>query len=464
MQKLIRLPFFFLLFLSGMAGAQNTVGGVQTLVPEAEVKRQSQFLNAERERLLGRWDKALEAYKEIVFDYPENDAAWYGLARTYSATDDVVNAANAIAQAVRLSPENEWYILYQADLFEKNGRNRDALDIYEAIVKKFPENPEYHEKLAYLALLNEDPKRALKALDKLESLQGISEKSTAQKHLIYRGLGDLKKAGEVYVKLVNAYPDNARYRYQLADFYEQSGDKAAARKVWEETLQRFPDDPLARISLAQATGGTDAQYLASVKPLFGDPKVSVDAKIKDLMPFLSRLESGKDPSIVAGMLELGAILEKTHPDEAKAWSVSADILYLAGKDADALERYKRCIQLNAGVFSVWKNALTILDNQKNYPEMMDIAEKALDLFPNQPEAYLMYGMAANGLKKYDDALGQLNQAVLMTGNNALLRARVLECTGDAWLGKGNRDKARESYRKALEIDNNPDIQRKLNGL
>ena len=340
MQKLIRLPFFFLLFLSGFAGAQNTVGGVQTLVPEAEVKRQSQFLNAERERLLGRWDKALEAYKEIVFDYPENDAAWYGLSRTYSATDDVVNAANAIAQAVRLSPENEWYILYQADLFEKNGRNRDALDIYEAIVKKFPANPEYHEKLAYLALLNEDPKRALKALDKLESLQGISEKSTAQKHLIYRGLGDLKKAGEVYVKLVNAYPDNARYRYQLADFYEQSGDKAAARKVWEETLQRFPDDPLARISLAQATGGTDTQYLASVKPLFGDPQVSVDAKIKDLMPFLSRLESGKDPSLVAGMLELGAILEKTHPDEAKAWSVSADILYLAGKDADALERYK----------------------------------------------------------------------------------------------------------------------------
>lgn len=464
MQKLIRLSFFFLLLLSGMAGAQNTVGGVQTLVPEAEVKRQSQFLNAERERLLGRWNKALEAYKEIVFDYPDNDAAWYGLARTYSATDDVVNAANAIAQAVRLSPENQWYILYQADLFEKNGRNRDALDIYEAIVRKFPENPEYHEKLAYLALLNEDPKRALKALDKLESLQGISEKSTAQKHLIYKGLGDLKKAGEVYVKLVNTYPDNARYRYQLADFYEQSGDKTAARKVWEETLQRFPDDPLARISLAQATGGTDAQYLASVKPLFGDPKVSIDAKIKDLMPFLSRLESGKEPSIVAGMLELGAILEKTHPDEAKAWSVSADILYLSGKDADALEKYKRCIQLNAGVFSVWKNALTILDNQKNFPEMMDIAEKALDLFPNQPEAYLMYGMAANGLKKYDEALGQLNQAVLMTGNNVLLRARVLECTGDAWLGKGNRDKARESYRKVLEIDNNPDIQRKLNGL
>lgn len=464
MQKLFLLSIFSLLLLPELAMAQNTVGGVQTLVPEAEVRRQSQFLNAERERLLGRWDKALEAYKEIVFDFPDNDAAWYGLARTWSAKDDVVNAANAIAQAVKLSPENQWYILYQADLYEKNGRNRDALETYEAIVRKFPENPEYHEKLAYLALLNEDPRRALRALDKLESLQGITAKSTAQKHLIYKGLGDMKKAAEVYVKLVNTYPENPGYRHQLADFYEQSGDRAAAQKVWEETLRKFPDDPLARISLAQATGGTDAQYLASVKPLFADPKVGIDAKIRDLMPFLARLESGRDAALVPGLTELGAILENTHPDEAKAWSVSGDILYLAGKDADALQKYRRCFQLNAGVFSVWKNALTILESQKNYPEMMDIAEKALDIFPNQPEAYLFYGLAASGLKKYDDALAQLNQAVLMTGNNAPLRARILECAGDAWLGKGNREKARESYRKALENGNNADLQQKLNGL
>ena len=76
----------------------------------------------------------------------------------------------------------------------------------------------------------------------------------------------------------------------------------------------------------------------------------------------------------------------------------------------------------------------------------------------------MYGIAANGLNRFDEALAQLNQAVLMTGNNAPLRARVLECAGDAWLGKGNREKARDSYRKALENGDNPELQKKLNGL
>ena len=94
------------------------------------------------------------------------------------------------------------------------------------------------------------------------------------------------------------------------------------------------------------------------------------------MPFLAKLESGKDPSLAASLTELGSILEKTHPDEAKAWSVSGDILYLSGNDAVALEKYKRCIQLNAGVFSVWRNTLTILESRKSFSEMMDIAEKA----------------------------------------------------------------------------------------
>ena len=44
--------------------AQNTIGGKKVIVPEEEVERQSLFLTAERERMLGRWDKALDAYKK----------------------------------------------------------------------------------------------------------------------------------------------------------------------------------------------------------------------------------------------------------------------------------------------------------------------------------------------------------------------------------------------------------------
>jgi tetratricopeptide (TPR) repeat protein len=68
--------------------AQNTIGGNKVIVPEAEVKRQSEFLEAEKERLLAHYDKAIERYDKFLYDNPEVDAAWYGLARCYAAKED----------------------------------------------------------------------------------------------------------------------------------------------------------------------------------------------------------------------------------------------------------------------------------------------------------------------------------------------------------------------------------------
>ena len=148
MKKLLLL---IALCISSFLSAQNTIGGVKTTVPESEVKRQSAFLSAEKERLLGHWDKAIEAYKTFLFENAEIDAAWYGLSRTYTATNDMVNAFDAIAKAIAIDPSNQWYLLYQADLFEKNGRTKDALETYETLLKSFPDTPEFYEKYAYLA-------------------------------------------------------------------------------------------------------------------------------------------------------------------------------------------------------------------------------------------------------------------------------------------------------------------------
>lgn len=462
MKNSLYLLIFFL--ATAHSSAQNTIGGVKITVPEAEVKRQSIFLRAETDFLLGKWDKAVDGFKSFVFDNPDVDAAWYELARAYEASGDRVNALDAIGKAIALAPDNQWYMLYQADLFEKSGRNKDALETYEALVKRHPETPEFYEKLAYLALLNEDPRKALKALDELEQLRGVNEKTTAQKHLIYVGMGDNKKAAAAYQELIDAYPAIPKYRYQLADFYERIGDQANTRKVWEETLRLFPDDPTARMALAGKQSNSEAQYLASLKPLFEDPKVPIDNKVKELVPYLSKLEGGKDPALTQTMTDLGAILEKTHPDEAKAWSLSGDILYLANRGQEALERYRRCIKLNASVFSVWDNTLSILSDEKNYAEMQKTAEQAIDAFPNQPKAYLYYGLAATMQRQYDDALNNLNQALLMTGNNTALRADVLDQMGEAYLGKGDKDKARDAWKKAFDLTKNAAYEQKINAL
>jgi tetratricopeptide (TPR) repeat protein len=414
--------------------AQNTIGGTKAIVPEAEVKRQSAFLDAEKERLLNQHDKAIDLYKAFVYDNPKVDAAWYGLARSYVAKDDLLAAMDAIGKAVKIAPENPWYRILQAELFVKVGRLSDAIATYQALSAQSPQTEEYYKQLAYLHVLNNDPRSGLKALDNLEKITGIDEEISDKKHIIYVGLGDDRNAAAELQRLADAFPRNMAYRHRLAKFYETMGDTENARKTYQDILRRNPNDPVAKIgALGKDKNSSDAAFLNSLKPVFADPSAPIDAKIKEIIPYVPKMAG--DPALTQTLLELGQSLEKTHPDDPKAWSVSGDLLYQLDRNAEALERYRRCIRLGAKVFSVWDNLLAILAAQKQYADMLQAAEQAIDAFPNQPKAYFYYAAAANLLGRHDDALQQLEQALLMVGNNAPMRWELQDQVGLALLGK-----------------------------
>ncbi|MCW5924985.1 MAG: tetratricopeptide repeat protein [Saprospiraceae bacterium] len=438
------------LFMPAILLAQNTLDGQAKTVPEAEVTRQSAFVNAERERLLGHHDKAIELYKKFTYDNPDVGAAWYGMARSYFAKDDMANALESVVKAVEKEPANEWYQIFQADILEKTGRAKDAVKVYEGLTKRFPNTVEFWQHLAYLSVLAADPKGGLKALERVESLRGITLETTMEKHLIYVGMGDSKKAAAELQKLADIYPERIEYRHRLAKYYETSGDKASARKVYEDILRRRPDDPEAKLAvLDKAKSSSDADYLASLKPLFADAKISIDAKIKEVLPYIPKLEAGRDESLTQTLLELGSLVEQAHPTDPKAWSLSGDLRYHANRPAEALERYRKCIELNPTVFSVWENTLDILYQQQRHDEMLRMADQAIDAFPNQPKAYYYYGLAANEKGQHDDARAQLEQAVLMTGNNFALRLDIQDQIGLALLGKKDFAAAVSHYERLL---------------
>lgn len=478
--------------------AQNTLGGEAKIVPEAEVDRQSDFVDAESARMLGRYDKALELYRNFLRENPGNDAAWYGLAKVWYAKQDASNTLDAIGKAIAAAPDNTWYRIFQADVFEKIGQTKDAAQVYQGLTKSQPNVPEYWKKLAYLSVLSSDPKAGLNALDKLEKLVGVEEDIATQKHLIYVRMGDNKRAAAELQKLADAYPNELDYRHRLAQFYAENGDKTAADKVYAEILQRDPNDAVAKLALmGKSKAGNDATYLTSLLPTFRDPKTPIDAKVKELLPFFPKLDAGNDPALTSALLQLGAALEAAHTDDPKAWSISGDLLYHANRPAEALEKYRKCIQLNPTVFSVWENTLSILDEEHNYDEMVRLSEQAMDAFPNQPKAYYFYAVAAIEKGKYDEALTQLEQAALMVGNNLALRLDIidqsglallrkgdssaaisryeqalpkggdhhpalLEHFGDALAASGDRKRAREYWQKAYEIRKSPTLEQKLN--
>ncbi len=373
--------------------------------------------------------------------------AWAAL---LSARKDLASALEAVTKAVALAPDNEWYQVQKADIYEQLDRPQDAALIYTELVKRFPHTEEFYQRLAYLSVLAGDPKSGLKALDQLEKVAGFSPEIADKRHIIYVALKDDRHAAAELQRLIDAYPDEIKYRYGLAEFYTTIKDAANAQRVYADILRLRPNDPVAQLAVAkQSKGSTEVTYLTSLQPLFADPKISIDAKVQEILPFFTKLDAGTDAALTQKMLELGDLLEKTHPNDAKAWSLSGDLRYHANQPAAALERYQHCLQLNPKVFAVWENTLTILADQKNYDELLRTAEKAMDAFPNQPKAYYFYAIAATEKGQPDDALSQLEQATLMVGSNKALRLDLLDQTGLALLKKKDFEGAASRYAAAL---------------
>ena len=77
---------------------------------------------------------------------------------------DEQNNANAAAELAALKTKFETW--------QKKAKTAVAKqrEMYDLLSKRFPDTPEFYERLAYLSTLAEQPKDALKALDKLEKI------------------------------------------------------------------------------------------------------------------------------------------------------------------------------------------------------------------------------------------------------------------------------------------------------
>lgn len=416
---------------------------------EKAIKLEENFVAAHNFFLLEKYDKAAEAFKAVIEEDPKNDVAWYESARTWAMLNDHTKSLDAARKATELDPENQWYASFEGELLEKMGRYKEAAEVFSKLNKRLPKDPDFLEKNAYLLLLSGDANSALKALDRLEKLVGVTENASRQKHSIYAKMGDVKKATAELEKLVAAEPAEIQYRHQLAQYLERVGETARAKAIYQQILAKNPDDAIAKLAVVEATGGSELTRIAALKPLFADEKQPIDIKIKELLAFLPQIDAGTDKPLIDAVLDLATSLEVAHADDPKAFSISGDLFYHANRPDEALARYEKCIALRGNVFPVWENMMTILKEKKDWPRLLTTADKALEWFPNQAKVRLFRGIALNETGRPDEAVADLEQAVIMSGNNLPLKSDAYDCLGLVFYKKKDWATARQKWESGL---------------
>ena len=436
------------------------IGWSQEQLTEEDVNRESMLIEANREKLLGNYDKAITLLRELYRQDDENAAVAYELGRLLHAEGKLEEAIRYLKVATKQAPDNEWYLKFLADIYQQEGRNREGAELYETLVEQSPEDQYLAFRLAYFLVRAQEIDKAIKVYEDLEKEIGVNEEIARRKHALFLGVGDSKRAARALVDLTEAYPQVISYKHLLANFYESQGDQDAARKVYEQIVEQNPDDPKAQLALA---GGSnirqdELRYLADLRPAFERSDVDVDLKISKLYPFITQVVETGDPVIADAALELTSIMEDLHNSDPKPFSAAGDLLFHSGRKQEAIAKYQATIERDENVFPVWEQLLVSLYETGDAEGLYDTANDALDVFPNRAviQYYLAIGADATG--QYDDALDAVSMANMMSGRNPNLRAEVRALEGQILAHRNDQSGARSAFADALELaPESPDV-------
>jgi tetratricopeptide (TPR) repeat protein len=140
------------------------------------------------------------------------------------------------------------------------------------------------------------------------------------------------------------------------------------------------------------------------------------------------------------------------PENPMALAMYADFLRQDGRIEEARDKYRKVVAIDPSQYGVWEalliSNLMLLDSTK----LLQDAEKALELFPEQPLVYYMLATAYNLKKDYVMAMQYLEQAGQMAISNKRLLAQIYGDLGDVYHHLGHHRKSDENFRKALEIE------------
>ncbi len=156
---------------------------------------------------------------------------------------------------------------------------------------------------------------------------------------------------------------------------------------------------------------------------------------------------------------------KKQPKNAVAWNKMGIAYHQLMNLGKARNCYERAIRLRKDYSEAINNVGTVYYAEKNYKKAIRYYERALKITPQSASVYSNLGTAWFGRKKYDEALAAYQKAlqldpevfehrnavgVLLQERSVADRARFHFFLAKTYAGAGNKEKALEYLRKAME--------------
>ncbi len=456
MNRILILIAFSVLLISGCKSSQSSTATPKVSKSSLSDSQRAEvtflFFNANKEKLLGNLNNAADLFAEVIRKDGNNAAAMYELSNIYAEQKKYTDALFFSKSAYLIDPSNPWYTLSYVDVLQKNKKYDEAADVVGKLVNAYPDRVDYYYEWASALLYSDKTAEAIKVYDKLETKTGINKEVSMQKARLYQRMNKNDKAVLELQRLIDNNPADAQSYGMLAELYQSMGDKEKALETYNKILKVDPENPYIHLSLADyyRNNGEKEKSVEELKKAFLNKDLDIDTKMSILSSYYALVEL--HPELKEQALEMCRLLIQAHPNESRAHAVYGDFLNQDEKPNEALVEFKIARDLGAKEFVVYRSILYLYAQVQAWDSLIVESEEALTLFPDQPEVYLLNGIANSQKKKYAEAATAYQSGVKMVVDNKKLEVQFYASLGDTYQELKDFQKSEENYDKALEME------------
>ena len=374
------------------------------LTEEQQLKYDFDFIEATRFKLLGNLPYAANLFTRCTEVNPYAAAAHYQLSQIYTIIDDRYHALKYARLANRYDPENQWYKLQLANIYLSENKIDSAIVVYRKIVESQPLNADLRYNMAFLYLENNQNRRALRELDKIEKIYGFTEELAIAKYSVHSQRGRRRAIEAVLKKGIKMYPEELRFYGLLAEHYSSIGREKDAQEYYTKLLEIDPENALGYISMIEffKDYGNDAKALEGMQHMFNmrtiDPEFKVELYLQLSEDSVFFRKHHKEMDMMVKQL-----FEK-YPDNFRVRLINTDrnmreSNYEGARD-DLLFITNR-VQTN---YLLWEHLFHLLYYLNDYETLYESTAKALQYFDDRYLFNFFHGYSATMLKRYDVAV------------------------------------------------------------
>ncbi len=443
-----------------VAAARAAQPATQAETVQDDRRVTSMFIDAQKEKLLGNYGKAMELFQKSILRDSRHAPSYYEMARILQIQLNLSEAVKMAKKATEIDPDNEWYTLLLAQLYQATGQNALATQCFITLQQKHPANLTYSYELANIYMKMNRYASAIEVMNKIESQIGISEEISLQKQKLYILSNNLKDAIAETEKLSAAFPRESQYYNMLAELHLSNNEPAKALSYYNKVLEMDPGNPYIRISLAEFYWKTQKPEQAYQELLkgFENPRLDVDSKVRVLVAFYNINQPNEDEKVK--LTRLSEILGRVHPEDVNAQDLIAYISLRDNRYQEARELYKKITKLDKNRYPAWESLMRLNLHLGMFDSLASDSRKAIELFPLQPMPYYFAGISAYQRESYNEAISLFNSGKDLVVDDNELASEFYMYLGDSYHRTQNYQSADLAYETSLSF--NPDNAYVLN--